>query len=257
MAVLRVIAGVLAWLAMMATILAFLLSDEQKCAYLRITCPIDKPRVEAPPASNPVVQAPQVFPASLPPPSETEIELAFWKAIADSNNVALYEEYLRRYPNGQFAGIARLKIRALQQRAEQETSEQNRPGARVPYASEPEPVIPTPPATEASIVGHWQGHYYCAQGRTLLVVEVREGSHGLSGRFSFRPPYGARAGTGSYEVAVEQRGESVLLRPVRWLDRPPGYFMVGAVLRLVDRNRLHGRIVGSNCGEISLVRHSS
>ncbi len=41
------------------------------------------------------------------------IELEFWQAISESNDVAMYEEYLRAFPSGTFAGLAKLKIKNL------------------------------------------------------------------------------------------------------------------------------------------------
>jgi hypothetical protein len=40
-------------------------------------------------------------------------ELAFWEAVADSNDAAQFEAYLAQYPQGTFAAIARLRIAAL------------------------------------------------------------------------------------------------------------------------------------------------
>jgi len=61
-------------------------------------------------------------------------ELAFWQAVADSDDAAQYEAYLGQYPQGTFAAIARLKITAL--------------GGGVPVAAPapPAPVAPAPVA---------------------------------------------------------------------------------------------------------------
>lgn len=39
----------------------------------------------------------------------------FWSSIKDSENVAAYEEYLRRFPKGVFSGLAKLRIEALKE----------------------------------------------------------------------------------------------------------------------------------------------
>jgi formylglycine-generating enzyme required for sulfatase activity len=52
-------------------------------------------------------QAPKP-PAAVDPAT---IELAFWESVKDSQSAEDYKEYLKKYPNGQFAGIA--KRRAL------------------------------------------------------------------------------------------------------------------------------------------------
>jgi Sulfatase-modifying factor enzyme 1/Caspase domain len=54
--------------------------------------------------------------ASIPPPPRDlsgERELAFWNSIEDENDAALLEEYLRKYPAGKFAGIAKSKLNRL------------------------------------------------------------------------------------------------------------------------------------------------
>lgn len=43
----------------------------------------------------------------------SQFELAFWQAVANSEDAAQYEAYLAQYPQGTFAPIARLKIAAL------------------------------------------------------------------------------------------------------------------------------------------------
>ncbi len=51
-----------------------------------------------------------------PAPRRTDpsIEIVFWQSIADSTSPAPFEEYLRQFPNGRFAGLARIKLAALQ-----------------------------------------------------------------------------------------------------------------------------------------------
>ena len=43
-------------------------------------------------------------------------EMLFWQSIQDSEDFALYEEYIERFPNGFFASIARKRIEALKQK---------------------------------------------------------------------------------------------------------------------------------------------
>jgi len=42
------------------------------------------------------------------------MELAFWQSIQNSDNPALFESYLKKFPNGTFADIAKVKIDALE-----------------------------------------------------------------------------------------------------------------------------------------------
>jgi peptidoglycan hydrolase-like protein with peptidoglycan-binding domain len=44
---------------------------------------------------------------------ERQMELAFWQSADKSGAAGDYEEYLKRYPNGQFAGMAKNRLEAL------------------------------------------------------------------------------------------------------------------------------------------------
>ena len=46
-------------------------------------------------------------------PSET-IDLAYWNTIKDSDELALYQAYLAKYPNGRFAWLAELAVNRLE-----------------------------------------------------------------------------------------------------------------------------------------------
>jgi hypothetical protein len=46
-------------------------------------------------------------------PNPATIELEYWRSASAGNNISTFEEYLRKYPNGQFASIARSKIEEL------------------------------------------------------------------------------------------------------------------------------------------------
>lgn len=65
----------------------------------------------------PPVSVPQPKAAGSPPPPTGSggdaIELALWQAAEGSRDRADYEEYLRQYPNGRFARMARLRIDRL------------------------------------------------------------------------------------------------------------------------------------------------
>jgi len=50
-------------------------------------------------------------------PAEMTVELAFWDSIKNSTNRADFEEYLQQYPNGRFAGLARNRVKGVQQAA--------------------------------------------------------------------------------------------------------------------------------------------
>lgn len=52
-------------------------------------------------------------PAPVEKGRDKDIELTFWKTIQDSDSKAAYESYLKKYPKGSFASLARLKIEEL------------------------------------------------------------------------------------------------------------------------------------------------
>lgn len=52
-------------------------------------------------------------PGSAASADQNGLELAFWNSIQGSRNPQLYEAYLRRYPNGSFAEIARINLQEV------------------------------------------------------------------------------------------------------------------------------------------------
>src|SRR5262249_4810346 len=42
-----------------------------------------------------------------------DIEISFWKSIENSKNPDDFREYLKKYPNGEFAGLAKNRLKAL------------------------------------------------------------------------------------------------------------------------------------------------
>ena len=44
---------------------------------------------------------------------DTSVEVTFWKTIQGSSNADVYKEYLRQFPDGVYAGLARIKIKEL------------------------------------------------------------------------------------------------------------------------------------------------
>lgn len=62
-----------------------------------------------------------VTPPGTPPPGfdERQVELAFWDSVKGATEVAYFEDYLARYPNGAFAPIARRRIEELRRGGQQ------------------------------------------------------------------------------------------------------------------------------------------
>jgi hypothetical protein len=50
---------------------------------------------------------------SQPTEADKNIELEFWQSIKDSNDPDMFREYLRQFPSGAYAGLAKLKVKKL------------------------------------------------------------------------------------------------------------------------------------------------
>ena len=62
-------------------------------------------------AAAPLPPSPPVRPAT--GADRTALELSFWESIKDSDDAASFEEFLKQFPAGTFAGLARLRLRRL------------------------------------------------------------------------------------------------------------------------------------------------
>jgi len=92
----------------------------------------------------------------LPKDSAEQYELAFWDSIKDSEHASDYEAYLKVYPNGRFAALARARIERLRAAAPKTETPPKAPAA--PKAETPAkpaapasrmPAAPTPPPAAA------------------------------------------------------------------------------------------------------------
>ncbi len=86
--------------------------------------------------------APSALPRSGVDPKQ--IELAYWESIKDSRNVADFQDYLNKYPQGEFAGLAanRVKITTPAQHVAQKAAPVATPAVMTPVQS------PVPAATK-------------------------------------------------------------------------------------------------------------
>ena len=50
---------------------------------------------------------------SMRDPHDREIELSFWESVRASDNPALVQAYLEKYPNGEFSALARIRVEEL------------------------------------------------------------------------------------------------------------------------------------------------
>jgi formylglycine-generating enzyme required for sulfatase activity len=139
------------------------------------------PKTEAPAAS-----ASAAPPAAAPGPSA---EVSFWDTIKAGDDPAAFREYLKQFPGGTFAGLARLKI------AEIEKRQQTAAVAPAPRPAQPQPA-PAQPAV---------GTFAPAPGTTLRdCAECPEMVAIPAGEFMMGSPETAREGVPE-ELAKRER----------------------------------------------------
>jgi hypothetical protein len=104
--------------------------------------------------------APMLLAGILPKNSDEQYELTFWESIKNSNYAGDYEAYLKQYPNGRFASLAKARIERLAaasapaaKSAPPEHAKPVQPPAAATQPAKPAPPVqqrPTPPATAAA-----------------------------------------------------------------------------------------------------------
>jgi len=84
------------------------------------------------------------------------VELSFWDSIKDSKQAEDYQDYLSKYPNGQFAQLATRRVAAMNQKGVSRSSDATPPQppsavATAPAATTQAAPPPPPPPTTASM----------------------------------------------------------------------------------------------------------
>jgi formylglycine-generating enzyme required for sulfatase activity len=75
----------------------------------------------------------------VPKNSAEQFELAFWNSIKDSKQVGDYEAYLKAYPKGRFAALARARIQQLKNAPQQAPAPAQKPVAQPAKPAESKP----------------------------------------------------------------------------------------------------------------------
>jgi len=81
-------------------------------------------------------------PAKSASDSATTAELIFWNSIKDSTNPDDFKEYLKKYPNGEFVGLAKNKLKTLEPPARPTNTTSNPAG---PTSTKPSTAMPPNP----------------------------------------------------------------------------------------------------------------
>lgn len=92
------------------------------------------------------VAPPPAPPTTAPAPAARDPEIVFWESIQGSADHRTFEEYLRRFPNGLFAGLARLRLEELRTAV---PSDSRRPHSATPTPSPSSATAFSPPASGA------------------------------------------------------------------------------------------------------------
>jgi uncharacterized caspase-like protein len=209
-------------------------------------------------------------------------DLLFWDSIKDSDRPELYQDYLRRFPDGLFAAIARARLAAPAEDAAADPAAETAGPARpvlkpaVPAApaerpsEEPAqpprqvamaPVVRQPPRQfEASdLAGRWEGDFRCQQDLIGMALEMQPPRGGrVDARFEFFPtgsspsfPSGSFAASGSFDPG----SRSLRLQAGEWIDRPWGFQrhdLSGTVQD--DGTTIEGRVLTTGCTGFRLRR---
>lgn len=111
-----------------------------------LTGPVVLAKAEEEPAAAPAEPAPQQQVMMMPAPAtgnNQQAELLFWESIKDSNNPALFEAYVKQFPNGVFIPLAQAKLDELKP-AQQAQVRAAEPAAETQQAA----ITPAPAAAE-------------------------------------------------------------------------------------------------------------
>lgn len=87
------------------------------------------------PDTSAVVTPPLSAPPPLAAPQASAAEIEFWNTVKDARNPAEFKAYLETYPNGTFAALAKVRIRALEEGAVAKKSADDAKAASVAKAA--------------------------------------------------------------------------------------------------------------------------
>ncbi|UIF85278.1 formylglycine-generating enzyme family protein [Cupriavidus necator] len=80
-------------------------------AAILAAAPVPAPAATA--AAGPAATEPLLLAGIMPKNTDEQYELSFWESIKNSNYAGDYEAYLKQYPNGRFAVLARARLERL------------------------------------------------------------------------------------------------------------------------------------------------
>ncbi len=104
----------------------------------------------APKVDHPTASAPPKHPPLYGPVDPMAVELAYWESIRESDNPALLQAYLARYPGGTFVDIAKFKLSELKPTPTRLESQDEDKDSSAQTVVLPGPAPTTPPVSAES-----------------------------------------------------------------------------------------------------------
>jgi Caspase domain len=106
---------------------------------------VTQPQIFQPQVAQPQVSQPQVFRSPVNSNTALQTEALFWKSVKDSRDPNTFAAYLETYPNGTFAGLARVLMNNLIREAKPEnTAKRQQLASLQPPNTEKAPVARKP-----------------------------------------------------------------------------------------------------------------
>lgn len=100
----------------------------------------------------------------------------------------------------------------------------------------------------------YEGHYYCYQGKTSLVLSIDNNTEPIGAVFDFKVTdsiYGKFNMNGYYD----NKNNKIYLFGKEWVIRPNNYFTVDLVGEFSqNKNLLSGRVIGTGCSTFELKK---
>jgi formylglycine-generating enzyme required for sulfatase activity len=157
----------------------------------------------------------------LPKDSNEQYELTFWESIKDSTYPSDYEAYLKAYPNGRFAALAKARIERLHASAAAKTAASAPKTVAAPPATTPVPAstpAPEKPHQMASAPGAPKAVVKVAAGNEIkdcpscpVLISITPGNFSMGSNNddpAEKPPHRVTIAhpfaIGKYEVTIEQ-----------------------------------------------------
>lgn len=101
----------------------------------------------------------------------------------------------------------------------------------------------------------WEGHYFCGQGKTNLVLEITDVSgNNVEAIFHFNHSPSRAKGSFVLKGKYDPSNNGIAFAPHNWIERPSGYSTVGMKGNILENpKRYEGNIIYPNCGSFSLT----